>query len=108
MAHTASYTASQNTSAAATMHVAFTARTVLPCTPQLLQGLQKKGVAPEQMARKGAAISSQQERLLLLLNLLNAGGSLVLPCWLVLRNQVSEEKEGIVVLLTLVFLFSPW
>lgn len=43
------------------------------------------------MARKGAAISSRQERLLLLLNLLNAGGSLVLPCWLVLSNQVKRQ-----------------
>lgn len=62
-------------------------------SPQLLQGLQKKGVAPEEMARKGAAISSRQERLLLLLNLLNAGGSLVLPCWLVLSNQVKRHQS---------------
>jgi hypothetical protein len=55
---------------------------------QLLRGLQKKGVRPEDLGKQGAAISSRHERLLLLLNLLNAGGSLVGPCCLVLSNQV--------------------
>lgn len=75
---------------------------LLRAQEKLLQGLQKKGVAPEQVARKGAAISSRQERLLLLLNLLNAGGSLVLPCWLVLRNQASLVPAFILTVVAIV------
>lgn len=63
---------------------------MLFASPQLLQGLQKKGLPADQVARQGAAISSRQERLLLLLNLLNAGGSLVLPCCLVLGSEVRQ------------------
>jgi hypothetical protein len=58
------------------------------CVLQLLQGLQKKGLAADDVAKQGAAMSSRHERLLLLLNLLNAGGSLVLPCGLVLGSAV--------------------
>lgn len=60
----------------------------LPVCLQMLRGMQKKGIQPEELAAKGAATSQRQESLLLLLNLLNAGGSLVLPCALVLTNQV--------------------
>jgi hypothetical protein len=67
----------------------------LPQMPlhQLLQGRQKKGVPAATLAERGVASMHLQEGLLLLLNLLNAGGSLVLPCALVLSNKVGERTH---------------
>lgn len=54
----------------------------------MLTGLQKKDVPAAQITAQGLAASRRQEALLLLANLLNAVASLVLPCCLVLSNQV--------------------
>jgi len=59
-----------------------------PCITQALQGLQKKGLPAGEVAAQGNAIGKRHELVLHLLNLFNAGGSLVLPCCLVLNNKV--------------------
>jgi hypothetical protein len=55
---------------------------------QMRSGLAKKDVTAAAASRKLAAAAAQHEWLLFLLNAVNVGASLLLPCGMVLHNKV--------------------
>jgi hypothetical protein len=57
---------------------------------QMRSGLGKKDAAASTVSRRLAAAAAQHEWLLFLLNFLNVGASLLLPCGMVLCNKVRD------------------
>jgi hypothetical protein len=68
---------------------------------QMRVGLAKKDVPPAAVSRRLAAAAALHEWLLFLLNCVNVGASLLLPCGMVLCNKVRTVHVALLLTLDL-------